>query len=126
MGKWITLALTALLLAGCAGNRVDYNRSSLDLAIGMSKADVQAVMGAPRRTDVNESRERWIFWSPVVVGLTPIDNESMAKDRLVVTFEDGNVSRWGNQTLADDIIEASRKSMESSYQIMREAQTPAP
>lgn len=90
----------------------------------MSKSDVQAIMGVPRRTDVNEDRERWIFWNPVMVGFTPMDNESLAQDRLVVTFKEGKVARWGNQTLAEDITEASQKSMESSMKILQQAQPP--
>lgn len=119
MRALITAFLACLILAGCAGNRIDYNRQSMSLSLGMSKADVQAVLGVPRRTDVNESRERWIFWNPVRYGLTPIDNESLAQDRLVVTFEQGKVARWGNQTLADDMAEASRKTMESSFRLMQ-------
>ncbi|HIQ53959.1 MAG TPA: outer membrane protein assembly factor BamE [Pseudomonas pachastrellae] len=118
MYRFLFLVFTALLLAGCAGNRIDYNRSSLDLAIGMTKAEVQSIMGDPRRTDVNAERERWIYWNPTVYGFTPVDNEQLAQDRLVVTFEGGKVSRWGKQTLADDIMENSR-------QLMRDAMPPA-
>jgi len=114
------IVVALLIVAGCASSRVDYNRQSMSLSLGMSKADVQAVMGAPRRTDVNQDRERWIYWNPVVMGFTPVDNEQLAQDRLVVTFEEGKVARWGNQTLTDDMMEASQKSMESSYRLMQQ------
>ncbi|UIW10347.1 SmpA / OmlA family protein [Flyfo siphovirus Tbat2_3] len=96
------------MLAGCA-NKIDYNQKSLSLSLGMSKPEVQNVMGSPRRTDVNSERERWIYWNPVMVGFTPIDNEQLAQDRLVVTFVSGKVVKWGQQTIADDITESTQK-----------------
>lgn len=113
--KWLFVLVTLFTLSGCA-NKIDYNRASLNLAIGMSKSDVQGVMGAPRRTDVNTDRERWIYWNPVMVGFTPIDNEQLAQDRLVVTFVDNKVTKWGKQTIADDITENTQK----MYQQARE------
>jgi outer membrane protein assembly factor BamE (lipoprotein component of BamABCDE complex) len=122
----ILIAAALLVAAGCASNRVDYNRQSMSLSLGMPKADVRAVMGVPRRTDVTQDRERWIYWNPVIMGFTPVDNEQLAQDRLVVTFKDGEVARWGNQTLTDDMLEASQKSMESSYRLMQQAQPAKP
>lgn len=116
----------ATLLGGCATNNIDYNRSSALLGLGMSKPEVSAILGSPRRTDVNEDRERWIYWNKVLVGFTPIDNESLAQDRLVVTFKEGKVTRWGKQTIADDITEASQKTIESSYKAAREMQKTSP
>lgn len=120
----ILIVAALLIIAGCANNRVDYNRQSMNLSLGMSKADVQATMGLPRRTDVNEERERWIYWNPVIMGLTPVDNEQLAQDRLVVTFEKGKVARWGNQTLTADMMEASQKTIEASYKVMQQAAPP--
>ena len=124
MRKLVIVTLL-MFLAGCASNRIDYNRQSMSLALGMGKPDVQSLMGAPRRTDVNESRERWIFWNPVMMGFTPVDSEHLAQDRLVVTFERGRVVKWGSQAMMDDIMEASQKSMETSYRLMQQSQ-PAP
>lgn len=120
----ILIFAAMLIIAGCANNRIDYNRQSMNLSLGMSKADVQATMGLPRRTDVNEDRERWIYWNPVVMGFTPVDNEQLAQDRLVVTFENGKVARWGNQTLTADMMEASQKTIEASYKVMQQSQPP--
>jgi len=120
----ILIVAALLIIAGCANNRIDYNRQSMNLSLGMSKADVQATMGLPRRTDVNEDRERWIYWNPVVMGFTPVDNEQLAQDRLVVTFENGKVARWGNQTLTADMMEASQKTIEASYKVMQQASPP--
>lgn len=120
----IVLFASLFLLSGCAGNRIDYNKQSINLSLGMNKAGVQSVLGSPRRTDVSQDRERWIYWSPSVIGLTPVDNEQLAQDRLVVTFESGKVTRWGNQTFADDIMDASQKTIESSYRLMQQPQPP--
>lgn len=106
--RWLTIVMALIALSGCA-NKIDYNKASLNLAIGMSKTDVQGVMGAPRRTDVNTDRERWIYWNPVMVGFTPIDNEQLSQDRLVVTFVENKVTKWGKQTIADDISENTQK-----------------
>lgn len=42
-----------------------------------------------------------------------MDNESLATDRLVVTFENGKVTRWGQQTFTDDAMEMSQKNMQA-------------
>ncbi len=114
MKKMISMAalFLVMLIAGCAPNRVDYNKQSINLALGMSKPQVSQIMGMPKRTDVNAERERWIYWNPVLVGFTPIDNEQLANDRLVVTFVDGKVTRWGQQTIVDDAMEMSQKTTE--------------
>lgn len=117
--------VVAALATGCATNRVDYNNNSRLLGMGMSKSEVSTVLGNPRRTDVNEDRERWIYWNAVRIGFTPIDNENLAQDRLVVTFKDGKVSRWGNQTFADDMNEATQKNLASSFKAARELQKPS-
>jgi outer membrane protein assembly factor BamE (lipoprotein component of BamABCDE complex) len=108
MKKLFFVLVSLFMLSGCA-NRIDYNQKSLSLSLGMSKQEVQSVMGQPRRTDVNQDRERWIYWNPVMVGFTPVDNEQLAQDRLVVTFVGGKVTKWGKQTLSDDIMENTQK-----------------
>lgn len=107
--------IITLLASGCA-NKIDYNQRSLRLSLGMDKPEVQSIMGNPRRTDVNSDRERWIYWNPTMVGFTLIDNEQLAQDRLVVTFVNGKVTKWGQQTIADDISESTQK----MYQQARE------
>jgi len=44
---------------------------------------------------------------------------------LVVTFVEGKVTRWGNQTYMDDAAEISRKSMENSMTLIKETQKTA-
>ncbi|MFS7359295.1 cell envelope protein SmpA [Rahnella inusitata] len=108
----ISALLLVVFLTGCA-NRIDYNKQSINLSLGMGKQAVSSIMGPPRRTDVNEDRERWIYWNPVMVGFTAVDNEQLAGDRLVVTFKNGKVSKWGQQTLTDDLLEASQKNIQT-------------
>ncbi|HGO5397571.1 TPA: outer membrane protein assembly factor BamE [Klebsiella oxytoca] len=102
-----------LVSTGCAPKRVDYNQKSSQLTLNMGKGDVTQILGSPRRTDVNKDRERWIYWNPVLIGFTVMDNESLATDRLVVTFENGKVTRWGQQTFTDDAMEMSQKNMQA-------------
>ena len=120
MKKIFLMLFSILMISGCV-NRIDYNQKSLSLLLGMSKQDVQSVMGQPRRTDVNADRERWIYWNPVLVGLTPVDNEQLSQDRLVVTFVEGKVTKWGKQTFSDDIIENTQK----VYQQVLQPSSPA-
>ncbi|MCT7656137.1 hypothetical protein MBH78_18950 [Oceanimonas sp. NS1] len=54
--KLIALAASAWLLAGCAGNKINYNQASSYLELGMSKQQVRLALGDPRRTDVNPGR----------------------------------------------------------------------
>ncbi|MFP1868685.1 outer membrane protein assembly factor BamE [Lonsdalea quercina] len=106
------LCVFSIVSTACAPTikTTDYNQKSMLLSLGMTKNDVMQVMGAPRRTDVNESRERWIYWNKVVYGFSVVDNEQIASNRLVVTFVDGKVKKWGQQTMTDDIMESSQKS----------------
>ncbi|HFU2857264.1 TPA: outer membrane protein assembly factor BamE [Enterobacter cloacae] len=124
--KTISALLAAIVgittLAGCTPihqpappkvERIDYNKRSLSLSIGMTKAQVMDVMGAPRRTDVNTDRERWVYWNKVIYGYAIVDDERLANDRLTVTFVDSKVTKWGAQTTTEDIIEVQRKSAEA-------------
>ncbi|HAG3415592.1 TPA: outer membrane protein assembly factor BamE [Salmonella enterica] len=109
------LGLSALTITACAPTvqKIDYNQKSMLLSLGMSKNDVMQVMGTPRRTDVNQERERWIYWNKAVYGYTVVDNEQLATDRLTVTFVNGKVTKWGQQTLTDDILESSQKTAQA-------------
>jgi outer membrane protein assembly factor BamE (lipoprotein component of BamABCDE complex) len=119
----LAVVLGGVLLTGCAGQGIDYNAASSSLQIGMSKEQVRHQLGSPRRTDVNAERERWIYWSPAVYGFTPVDSEVLAADRLVVTFREGGVTQWGNQTMQADALEMSSKIMSGVYSQQNQAQT---
>ncbi|MEX3097719.1 outer membrane protein assembly factor BamE [Serratia ureilytica] len=108
----VLLAMSVVTITACAPKvqTIDYNQKSMLLSLGMSKNDVMQVMGSPRRTDVNSERERWIYWNKAIYGYTIVDNEQLATDRLTVTFVNGKVTKWGQQTLADDVMESSQKS----------------
>lgn len=113
--KKIILALflgaSSIAITACAPSelKIDYNQKSMLLSLGMTKNDVMQIMGAPRRTDVNAERERWIYWNKTRYAYTIVDNEQLANDRLVVTFVNGKVTKWGQQTLTDDLMESSQK-----------------
>lgn len=109
------IGVSALTISACAPTvqKVDYNQRSMLLSLGMNKNDVMDIMGSPRRTDVNQERERWIYWNKSLYGYTIIDNEQLANDRLVITFVNGKVTKWGQQTLTDDIMESSQKSAQA-------------
>ncbi|MEI9532973.1 outer membrane protein assembly factor BamE domain-containing protein [Moellerella wisconsensis] len=115
----LTLSVSALTLVGCAKS-TNYNQKSAMLSLGMEKAEVQSILGAPKRTDVNQERERWIYWSPVYYGFTMMDNEQLATDRLVVTFTNGKVNKWGQQSLTDDMMEFSERSIKATAEIYKQ------
>lgn len=112
MQKIITLFF-ALLLAGCASKSINYGEQSINLELGMSKSQVTAIMGPPKRTDVNEKRERWVYWNKTAYGLVLVDNEMLAGDKLTVTFEDGKVTGWSQNAYMDDAAEIQKQMLES-------------
>lgn len=105
----LMIGLSSLAVTGCV-TQTDYNQKSMVLAIGMDKGTVIQILGTPRRTDVNPERERWIYWNKSLLGLTVIDSEQLAQDRLVVTFVNGKLEKWGQQTITDDIVDSTAKS----------------
>ena len=109
--SYIVIFASMFIISACAPKiqTVDYNQRSMLLSLGMSKNDVMQIVGTPRRTDVNQDRERWIYWNKAIYGYTVIDNENVATDRLVITFIGGKVTKWGQQSLADDIVENTQK-----------------
>lgn len=109
------IGLASLMTTACVPKveSVDYNQKSTQLSLGMSKADVAQVLGQPRRTDVNAERERWIYWNKVVYGYTVVDNEQLTTERLTVTFVNGKVTKWGQQTLTDDMLESTQKTAQA-------------
>lgn len=111
----LMLGTSALTITACAPTveKVDYNKKSMLLSLGMGKNDVMQIMGAPRRTDVNQERERWIYWNKVLYGYSVVDNEQLATDRLTVTFVNGKVTKWGQQTLTDDMLESTQKAAQT-------------
>lgn len=117
----VILGVSLLTITACAPKiqRVDYNQQSMHLSLGMTKNDVMQIMGSPRRTDVNQDRERWIYWNKVLYGYTVVDNEQLATDRLTVTFVNGKVTKWGQQTLTDDMLETTQKTAQAYADAMK-------
>lgn len=115
------LVIVALsMLASCAANRPAYNQLTSSLSLGMGKQQAKMIMGAPRRTDVNADRERWIYWNPTMIGFTLLDNENLADDRVVITFREGEIVSWGNQTYADDIIRMSQEAQKAALDVYKD------
>jgi hypothetical protein len=108
------------MLASCAANRPAYNQLTSSLSLGMGKQQAKMIMGAPRRTDVNADRERWIYWNPTMIGFTLLDNENLADDRVVITFREGEIVSWGNQTYADDIIRMSQEAQKAALDVYKD------
>ncbi|STW07812.1 Uncharacterised protein [Klebsiella grimontii] len=68
---------------------------------------------------LTQSAKRWIYWNKSLYGYTIIDNEQLANDRLVVTFVSGKVAKWGQQTLADDVMESSQKTAQAYAEALK-------
>lgn len=102
-------------MSACAPKiqNTDYNQRPILLSLGMGKNDVMQIMRAPRRMDVNAERERWIYWNKALYGYTVVDNEQLATDRLTVTFVNGIVTKWGQQTLTDDMVEVTQNTAQA-------------
>lgn len=75
--------------------------------------------GVTTQDGCEPERERWIYWNKALYGYTIIDNEQLANDRLVITFVNGKVTKWGQQTLTDDIMESSQKSAQAYAEALK-------
>jgi major membrane immunogen (membrane-anchored lipoprotein) len=111
MRKLTWVLVTASLLAGCA--TTNYANKAMSINMGMSKAQVVALMGPPKKSSARKIPEglveRYSWWSPKVIGFTPIDNEMLASDRVSVVFENGKVVEWGDKYDFADSIDKSRE-----------------
>ena len=100
-----------LLLSGCA--TVNYTSKAMGVTMDMTKEQVVALMGPPKRVSARKSNddliERFSWWSPKVIGFTPIDNEMIATDRVFVRFVNGKVVEWGDKYDFSESIEKSRE-----------------
>jgi outer membrane protein assembly factor BamE (lipoprotein component of BamABCDE complex) len=101
------------MFLGCA-QKINYGQLSLNLELGMTKQKVMGVLGTPRRTDVNDERERWYYWNSTQVGLASVDNEMLSSDKISVTFKGGKLTKWGAQNYMDDVMESQQKLLEST------------
>ncbi|MBD5805102.1 hypothetical protein AZOA_45490 [Azoarcus sp. Aa7] len=111
MNKAIAFVLSAAVMAGCA--TTPYTTKSMGVGMGMTKAEVVSVMGPPKRASARKTPdglvERLSWWSPVLIGFTPIDNEMMASDRVFVGFLNGKVVEWGDKYDPSDTMEKTRE-----------------
>lgn len=112
MKKIIILTLAALFAYGCA--TANYAQKAMSISMDMTKEQVLDLMGPPKRVAArksvnNQLVERYSWWSPKMIGFTPIDNELIATDRVFVSFKDGKVVEWGDRYDVSDSIERSRE-----------------
>ena len=118
MRKTLTLASILLILCGCA--TVDYTTKAMDVSMGMTKEEVLTLMGKPKRVSARKNNEdlieRFSWWSPKLIGFTPIDNEIIATDRVFVRFVNGKVVEWGDRY---DFSESMDKSREAQVEIIK-------
>lgn len=107
-----------LLFSGCAiVPQADYNKKAMTLSMGISKEQVVNLMGQPKRvaarnTD-NGLMEKYSWWSPVVYGLTVIDNEMLATDRVYISFLNGKVIEWGDKYDTNDIMDKQSEAIKN-------------
>lgn len=111
MNKILALLVSAVITTGCA--TTPYTTKSMSVGMGMTKSEVVSVMGPPKRASARKTPEglveRLSWWSPVLIGFTPIDNEMMASDRVFVGFLNGKVVEWGDKYDPSDTMEKTRE-----------------
>jgi hypothetical protein len=83
--RWPICAIFAVLVAGCAHNADIQSKKAISLQIGMSRQQVEAVMGYPRLVETRDGVEFWVY---------PPD-ESETGEALPVGFVNGRVTGWG-------------------------------
>ena len=120
MRQVFIIAAMAVILAGCASG-ANYSGQAMSLQMGMSKAQVVALMGQPKktsaRTDDDDLIERYSWWAPKQIGFSASDNEMMSGDRVAVKFVNGKVTEWGDSydpgAMTDRAIEMQVNMLES-------------
>lgn len=119
MQKIFTIVFVLLSLFGCA-TTIDYTSKAMNVSMDMTKEQVLSLMGPPKRVSARKSNdgliERFSWWSPKVIGFTPIDNEIIATDRVFVRFLNGKVMEWGDKY---DFSESIEKSQEVQAEMLK-------
>jgi hypothetical protein len=107
------LALVFVLLLACGCATVNYTSKAMGVTMNMTKNQVLTLMGPPKRVSARKNNddliERFSWWSPKLIGFTPIDNETIATDRVFVRFVNGKVVEWGDTYDFSESIEKSRE-----------------
>ena len=127
MKKIVTL-LFVLALTACASTSINYAQEASKINLGMNKADILAILGAPKKTSMRKSGdvivEQLSYWSKTVVGFTTLDNEALATDRVTVILEDGKVIEYGD--FLSNMDRYMDKSMENTKEMMKTLNQPQP
>jgi hypothetical protein len=109
--KILALVFVLLLVCGCA--TVNYTSKAMGVTMNMTKDQVLTLMGPPKRVSARKNNdyliERFSWWSPKLIGFTPIDNETIATDRVFVRFVNGKAVEWGDTYDFSESIEKSRE-----------------
>ena len=102
MSKVMVSLILAAFLAGCATQtewEAEKNRKVLlHLKIGMTKVEVQNIMGEPRKTEAYSKDGRNIeFWLYVTEGIDYYSYDRTLRDSnfTPLAFEDGKLIGWG-------------------------------
>ena len=103
MSKVMVSLVLAAFLSGCAGSPVqtgweaEKNRKALlHLNIGMTKVEVQNIMGEPRKTEAYSKDGRNIeFWLYMTEGIGIYDRTLRDSNFTPLAFEDGKLIGWG-------------------------------
>ncbi|WP_263080873.1 hypothetical protein [Endozoicomonas sp. Mp262] len=121
--KYILTLILSLTLVGCASTKINYAQEASKLSLAMTKQDVIQLLGQPKRTSVRMHQgkkvEELSYWSEVVYGCTPVDNEMLANDRVTITLTDGVVTEWGDKLDHNRMIE---KAYEQQQKLLQDIQ----
>lgn len=90
----------ALILASCA-SQPNYTARAMGIKMDMPKDDVMAIMGQPKRVSARKTEkgviEKYSWWSPIIIGFTPVDNELISNDRVYISLLNNKVHEWGDK-----------------------------
>lgn len=113
--KYLLTLIFAFILTGCA-TTPNYAQQASGLSLDMTKSEVLEIMGPARKNSARKVDgkvvEEWAYWSPSRYGLTVIDNETLAGDRVTVVFIDGTVSEWGDMMSYNRIMDKSAEAQQ--------------
>lgn len=123
--KKVLTVLALLFLSACASTSINYAQEASKINLGMSKSDVLAILGTPKKTSMRKVGdvvvEEMSYWSKTIVGFSTLDNEALAQDRVTVVLEDGVVTEYGD--FFSNMDRYMDKSMEHTKEMMKAMQT---
>jgi hypothetical protein len=103
MNRWkivqlLALPLLAVLVGGCAWSDAGRNLENSDrLRVGMTKEEVQTVMGEPQRDEVFTKPDVWFYY----IRPNWIDGLVTEEECMPLVFSGGKLIGWGNEFYAN-------------------------